>query len=81
MRSGKCLFSWLKGVSAQKVSGQKVSDHKVSKSNKLIDKFGDFFAENFMAHHVTFGDFMAGNVLAGDFLTRIRLMDEVLKGF
>ena len=35
--------------------------------NKLIDKFGDLFAGNFMAYHATFGDFMAGNFLAGDF--------------
>ena len=41
------------------------------KIDKLIDKFGDFFAGNFMAHDVTFGDFMAGNFLARDFLTRI----------
>ena len=43
------------------------------KSNNLIDKFEDFVAGNFMAHHVTFGDFMAGNFLAGDFLGWIRL--------
>ena len=41
------------------------------KIDKLIDMFGDFFAGNFMAHHVIFGEFMAGNFLARDFLTRI----------
>ena len=32
------------------------------------------FAGNFMAHHATFRDLMAGNFLAGDFLTRIRMV-------
>ena len=38
---------------------------------------GNFLARDFLAHHVTFGDFMAGNFLAGDFLARDFLAHHV----